>query len=93
MAAYDPFKVFEGWEDTTEIKAEVERAFAEGARVDVPTLRRALSRVVAEGYYGPPPGYGPGHHVRWCLNHHPGYNPNTNLFPDRFGALRPCEHP
>ena len=44
-------------------------------------------------YDGPPPAYGPQHHVRWCLNHHRGYNPNTNLFPDRFGQLRPCEHP
>lgn len=46
------------------------------------------------GYYGPPPpAYGPGHHVRWCLAHHADYNPNTNLFRDRFGNLRPCEHP
>ena len=46
------------------------------------------------GYYGPPPpAGGPGHHVRWCLAHHPDYNPNTNLFHDRFGQLRSCEHP
>jgi hypothetical protein len=45
------------------------------------------------GYDGPPPGHGPGHHVRWCLAHHPDYNPNTNMFHDRFGNLRPCEHP
>ena len=45
------------------------------------------------GYYGPPPRYGPDHHVRWCLAHHADYNPNTNLFRDRFGNLRPCEHP
>ncbi len=47
------------------------------------------------GYYGPPPPprYGPDHHVRWCLNHHADYNPNTNLYHDRFGNLRPCEHP
>ena len=40
-------------------------------------------------YYAPPP---PGH-VRWCLNHRPGYNPNTNLWVDRFGRLRPCRGP
>jgi hypothetical protein len=39
-------------------------------------------------YYGPPPG-----HVRWCLRHHPGYDPNTNLFPARDGTLRPCRGP
>ena len=37
-------------------------------------------------YYGPPPNG----HVRWCLNHHPGYNPNTNLFPAADGHLYPC---
>lgn len=45
------------------------------------------------GYDGPPPRYGPDHHVRWCLAHHADYNPNTNLFRDRFGNVRPCEHP
>jgi len=45
------------------------------------------------GYSGPSSGYGTGHHVRWCLAHHPDYNLNTNLFHDRFGALRACEHP
>lgn len=41
-------------------------------------------------YYGPP---GPGAHIRWCLAHHPGYNPNTNLFPDAYGRPRACVGP
>jgi hypothetical protein len=44
---------YEGWNDTDSLKAEAERAFARGAHVNVPTLRRALCRVVADGYYGP----------------------------------------
>ena len=29
-----------------------------------------------------------------CLAHHPGYNPNTNLFPGPYGRLHPCRfHP
>jgi hypothetical protein len=39
---------------------------------------------------GPPPPPPPGYHVRWCLAHHPGYDPNTNLFPDRWGRPHPC---
>ena len=40
-------------------------------------------------YYGPPPG-----HVRWCLNHHPGYDPATNLFPGADGQPHVCRvHP
>ena len=39
-------------------------------------------------YYGPPPG-----HVRWCLRHHPGYDPNTNLFPGPDGRPHPCRGP
>ncbi len=35
------------------IKSEVEKAFAKGAHVTVRTLRRALRRVVADGYHGP----------------------------------------
>ncbi len=49
----DPFAPFEGWQETSEIKNEVERAFAKGAGVKVETLRRALSRIVVDGYYGP----------------------------------------
>jgi hypothetical protein len=49
----DPFKQFEGWNDTDWIKAEVEKAFAKGAHVAVKTLRRALRRLVADGYHGP----------------------------------------
>jgi hypothetical protein len=44
--------------------------------------------------YYPPPPPPPGFHVRWCLAHHPGYDPHTNLWPDRFGRLHPCRpHP
>jgi hypothetical protein len=39
---------------------------------------------------GPPPPPPPGYHVRWCLAHHPYYDPRTNLFPDRLGRLHPC---
>jgi hypothetical protein len=39
---------------------------------------------------GPPPPPPPGYHVRWCLAHHPGYDPRTNLFPDRWGRPHPC---
>lgn len=53
MRLHDPFQPFEGWQDTAPIKEQVEAAFAEGAGVDVPTLRRALARVTADGYYGP----------------------------------------
>jgi hypothetical protein len=42
-------------------------------------------------YYGPPPG--PGAHVRWCLSHHPGYDPRTNIFADANGNLHPCHAP
>lgn len=49
----DPFAPFAGWNDTDWIKAEVEKAFAKGAGVKVPTLRRALQRVVADGWHGP----------------------------------------
>jgi len=38
---------------------------------------------------GPPPP-GPGGHVRWCLNHHPGYDPNTNMFPGADGRPHVC---
>ena len=38
----------------------------------------------------PPPGVV---HVRWCLANHPGYDPRTNLFPDRFGYPRVCRGP
>jgi hypothetical protein len=38
----------------------------------------------------PPPGPPPGAHIRWCLNHHPGYNPNTNLFPGADGRPHVC---
>jgi hypothetical protein len=51
--AFDPFKRFEGWNETEWIKTEVEKAFAKGAHVSVKTLRRALNRVVADGHYGP----------------------------------------
>jgi hypothetical protein len=50
---HDPFKSFSGWNDTDYVKAEVEKAFAKGAHVSVKTLRRALSRLVADGYHGP----------------------------------------
>jgi hypothetical protein len=38
--------------------------------------------------YGPPPPW----HVRWCANHHPGYNPNNNLYPGPDGRWHPCRH-
>jgi hypothetical protein len=38
---------------------------------------------------GPPPPP-PGYHVRWCLAHHPGYDPRTNLFPDPWGRPHVC---
>lgn len=49
----DAFAPFDGWQDTSEIKSEVERAFARGAGVRVETLRRAMRRIVADGYHGP----------------------------------------
>jgi len=53
-AADDRFwRHYDGWNDTTAIKEDVERAFAKGAHVTVPTLRRALARIVADGYHGP----------------------------------------
>lgn len=42
-------------------------------------------------YYPPPPG--PGAHVGWCLRHHPGYDPRTNIFPDPNGNPRVCVTP
>jgi hypothetical protein len=50
---FDPFKSFSGWNDTEYVKAEVEKAFAKGAHVNVTTLRRALARIVADGVHGP----------------------------------------
>ena len=41
----------------------------------------------------PRPWYGPNPHVRWCLDHHPGYDPRTNLFPDAAGRPRECRGP
>ena len=39
----------------------------------------------------PPPYLGPPNpHIAWCLAHHPGYDPRSNLFPTRWGGLRPC---
>lgn len=49
----DPLKPFAGWNDTDYIKAEVEKTLANTAGVTVKTLRRALRRVVVDGYYGP----------------------------------------
>ena len=43
----------------------------------------------AEYDYPPPRPY-PGEHVRWCLNHHPGYDPATNLFPGADGQPHVC---
>jgi hypothetical protein len=51
--AFDPFRPFEGWNETEWLKTEVEKAFAKGAHVTVKTLRRALARVVDDGHYGP----------------------------------------
>ncbi len=54
MAAGDRlWRRYEDWNDTEALKEEAERAFARGAHVTVPTLRRALRRIVADGYYGP----------------------------------------
>ena len=41
----------------------------------------------------PPYYYGPNPHVAWCLSHHPGYNPRSNLFPDSWGGLHVCRGP
>lgn len=38
----------------------------------------------------PPPLPGWRDHVRWCLDHHPGYDPRTNLFPDAYGYTHVC---
>jgi hypothetical protein len=47
----------------------------------------------AEGPYPPHPP--PPDQVRWCLAHHPGYDPNTNMWPDRYGNWHRCgfNHP
>lgn len=51
--ARDPLQPYAGWNDTDWIKAEIEKALAKAAHVSPKTLRRALRRVVADGYYGP----------------------------------------
>lgn len=55
------------------------------------------------GFYrpGPPPGYGRpppprngwGAHVRWCLNNHRAYDPDSNRYLDRDGRYRICRSP
>jgi hypothetical protein len=49
----DPLKSYAGWNDTNWIKAELEKALAKAAAVAPKTLRRALRRVIVDGYYGP----------------------------------------
>lgn len=53
------------------------------------------------GYYrpGPPPGYGGppprawNRHVRWCMDHHRAYDPQTNRFYGPDGRSRICRSP
>ncbi len=54
----------------------------------------ALAAACAEDY-GPRRVYvaGPSpydRHVQWCFNHHPDYDPRTNLFLGRDGYTHPC---
>jgi hypothetical protein len=58
------------------------------------SLTATASALCACADYPPPPPYPPpGLHVRWCLAHHPGYDPRSNLFPGRDGRLHPCRVP
>ncbi len=55
------------------------------------------------GYYrpGPPPGYGRpppprnmwNAHVRWCLEHHRSYDPDSNRYIGPGGRYRICQSP
>ena len=41
----------------------------------------------------PPPAVIHARHVRWCFNHHPRYNPDTNVFIAFDGSPRVCVKP
>jgi hypothetical protein len=46
------------------------------------------------GFGGPPPPRnGWGAHVRWCLNNHRSYDPDSNRYIDRDGRYRICRSP
>ncbi len=55
-----------------------------------------LASACAE-YYPPPPPPPPGvihaRHVRWCFNHHAGYNPDTNVYIAFDGSPHYCVTP
>ena len=41
----------------------------------------------------PPPGVIHARHVRWCFNHHAGYNPDTNVYVAFDGSPHYCVTP
>lgn len=51
--ARDLLESYAGWNDTDWIKTQLEKALSKAAGVTPKTLKRALRRVIVDGYYGP----------------------------------------
>ena len=55
-----------------------------------------LLATACEEYYPPPPpppGVIHARHVRWCFNHHGGYDPRTNIYIAGDGSPHYCVTP
>ena len=67
-------------------------------RLRTPTLAACAAGLLASACaYQPPPPPPPGvvraQHVRWCLDHRPGYNPHTNVYVAWDGSPHYCIAP
>ena len=69
-------------------------------RFSIATLACGLGMVssACADYYPPPPSPPPpgvvrAHHVRWCFNHHGGYDPRTNVYIGSDGSPHLCVTP